>query len=297
MTADAVTAAPRLYRLGDILEAFDSFADRLERARNAGYPMGPVTGFELIDRELCGHLQPGLHILKGNTGAGKSAFALQVAAECQYPALFVSCEMSALELLRRHTARVNEVSLSRFKDPSHANPLSADEMKRLARAAAEQAPALLIVDATQAWAHPDYIAEQAELLREDREGEGVLIVIDSLHSWARGIEGREEYARLELAIDTLQRVANRVAAPVLAVSEQTKEGNRQGATSGALASAGHRVIGYGAETVIGLYAEDEEVDAYGERIVTLKLDKNRNGAAGRSVKLKFHGGYMRFREA
>lgn len=290
------TAAPRLYRLGDLLNAFDSFADKLERARQSGRPLGPVTGIEAIDRELCGYLQQGLHILKGNTGAGKSAFAWQVAAHCSYPALYVSCEMSAIEILRRHIASATNTNLSRLKDAGHANPLDAGTMKALARQAIAQAPSLLLVDATQAWADPAYIAEQAELLQADCEAEGVLVVIDSLHSWARGIQG-EEYARLELAIDALLHVAARVAVPVLAIAEQTKEANRQGAAAGALASAGHRAIGYGAESVLSLNAADEMPDAYGERPVTLKLDKNRNGAAGQEVKLKFHGGYMRFTEA
>lgn len=291
------TLAPKLYRLADLLEPFDSFADRLDQARATGLPMGPTTGIELLDRELCGCLQPGLHVLKGDTGAGKSAFAQQLAASCQSPALYVSCEMSALELLRRHTARVTETYLSRFKDPKHNKPLPAAQAKELVRRAIADAPGLVLIDATRAFAPPDYLRDQAELLKQDYEAEHTLIVIDSLHSWARGIQG-EEYARLELAIDSLQSLAAALSCPILCIAEQTKEANK-GSNPGALASAGHRAIGYGAESVLSLNLKDPKAkpDALGEKAVTLVLNKNRNGAAGTPIELKFHGGFMRFTEA
>lgn len=299
MTQDArtETGAPRLYRLRDLLDALSEHAARLEHARATGQPMGPVTGIEQLDRQLCGCLQPGLHVLKGNTGAGKTAFALQVAANCQCPALYVSCEMSALELLRRHIARVTQTHLARMKDPgydSDITPLTAEDIMHLAARAVDAAPQLVIVDSTRrrAFAPPDYLIEQARLLRQDFEAEHVLIVIDSLHSWARGIEG-EEYARLEAAIDELEGVAADLDCPILCIAEQTKKAN-EAPESGALASAGHRAIGYGSESVITLNASDEGPNGLGETSVRLKLDKNRNGARCKAIHLKFHGSFQRF---
>ena len=69
-------------------------------------------------------------------------------------------------------------------------------------------------------------------------------------------------------------------------------------TSGGLsAGAGTRKIEYGAETVIDLSAEkDVQPDAAGEIPVVLTLAKNRNGAPGRKLYLRFHGPLQRFRE-
>ena len=291
-TATPAIHASRLYRLSDLLDAFNQAAQRLEHARNTQIPPGPVTGLDSLDRELCGYLHPGLHVLTGNTGAGKSAFAWWIAARCGTPALYVSCELSALELLRRHIAATTQTYLSRLKNWNHSNPLSAAEMSELARRAIAQTPSLVLVDATQAWAPPEYLEEQVHLLRQDYEADGVLLVVDSLHSWARAIEG-DEYGRLELAIDRLQDVAAATGAAVLLISEQTKQANRQ-AESTAMNGAGHRVIGYGAESVWTLTAEESAAD---EIPVTLRLVKNRHGRPGASVRLKFQAGFMRFEEA
>lgn len=290
-SVNTAVEAPRLCRLSDLLDAFDLAAQRLENARNAGLPPGPVTGLQSLDRELCGYLHPGLHVLTGNTGAGKSAFAWWIAARCGTPALYVSCELSPLELLRRHIAATTQTYLSRLKTWNHNNPLSAADMSRLARQAVAQTPWLVLVDATQAWAPPEYLEEQVHLLRQDCEADGVLLVVDSLHSWARAIEG-DEYSRLELAVDRLQDVAASTGAAVLLISEQTKQANRQ-AESTAMNGAGHRVIGYGAESVWTLTADESTSD---EIPVTLRLVKNRHGRPGATVKLRFQAGFMRFDE-
>ena len=301
------TLAPRAYRLADLLNDFDTFADRIERARATGEPMGPTTGIKKLDRQLCGYMAPGLHILKGDTGAGKTAFALQLAASCQCPALYVSCEMSAQELLRRHTARVTQTHLGRFKDTDPYNPdacegqeelppLPAAEAKALARKAVAAAPSLVLIDSTLAFTPPDYLQEEAEALRRDLKAQDVLLVIDSLHSWARGIEG-EEYGRLEMAINSLQSLAHTLKAPILCISERTKEANK-GSETGALDGAGHRAIGYGAESVISLTKDKAaKPDGFGWKPITLVLDKNRNGPANYRIDLKFHGGFQAFKEA
>src|SRR5918997_1542382 len=106
---------PRLLRLGDLLSDLAADASAAHDAYTSGTPRGPVTGLRTLDRELGGALAAGTHVLHPEPGAGKTALALQVAATCGFPALFVSCEMSALELLRRHTARVTSTYLGRLK--------------------------------------------------------------------------------------------------------------------------------------------------------------------------------------
>jgi replicative DNA helicase len=63
------------------------------------------------------------------------------------------------------------------------------------------------------------------------------------------------------------------------------------------AGAGTRKLEYGASTVIDLTRDEEaREDAAGEVPVTLRLAKNRNGAAGKAIPVKFHGARQRFRE-
>lgn len=291
----------RSYRPDMLIKSFDTFSERIESARLTGAKIGPVTGFSQVDNELCGAFYPGLHVVTGNTGAGKTAFCLQIACQCGCPALYVTCEMSPIELLRRIAARVTDTPLHKFKNPACC--ISAAEMKQRARIAVESAPELVIADSTLAFWDRRSLLEQASMMRDISESEHLLIVIDSLHSWASWLN-IEEYDRLNLALKSLRELASELECPVLYIAEQSKTANRansKGQDLGSSAPAGFRGIEYGAETVIGLRAEVDELgrpisDAYGCTPVTLTFHKNRNGAAGKPISLSFDGALQRFEE-
>src|SRR4051812_38605036 len=143
-TADA----PRLARLGDLLGELEADALAAQEAARTGRARGPITGVPTLDRELGGYLAPGIHVIHGNVGAGKTALGLQIAATCGCPALFVSMEMARLELLRRVIARTTETYLGKLKDQTFTPAALMDK----ARAAAAAAPALVLADATLAYA-------------------------------------------------------------------------------------------------------------------------------------------------
>ncbi|HLZ73338.1 MAG TPA: DnaB-like helicase C-terminal domain-containing protein [Dehalococcoidia bacterium] len=283
------TNAPHLARLGDLLSEWEADALAAHQARVTQTPRGAVTGLPALDRELGGALSSGLHILHAGPGAGKTALALQAAASCGCPALYVSAEMARLELFRRHTARVTETYLGRLRS---GELLPADSLALACRAAAA-APQLAIADATTAPAAPAWIRAAAEVTRGDSPY--LLLVIDSLHSWADAIaEGAPEYEALNVALSALRGLAQTLSCAVLAIAER----NRASMTSGGLsAGAGSRKLEYGGETVLGLSREkDTPPDAAGEVEVTLTIEKNRNGSPGRKLPLRFHGALQRFRE-
>jgi replicative DNA helicase len=281
--------APRLYALASILGKVEADARAAHEARVSGTARGSITGLSKVDLELNGAFPEGVTVLLGNTGAGKTAFALQAAASNPYPALFVSCEMAPEELLRRHAARVCRQYLNRFK----SGEMAPESVLAHMRQAIEAAPLLSIVDATRAFASPRFLRDAAEIARGDARH--LLIVIDSLHSWARGLAEGSEYDVLGEALTELRILSRTTQSAVLIVSEQ----NRASAGKGGVNSgAGHRQIEYGAEVVIDLQrAENAQADGAGEVDVSLKLAKNRHGAAGKSIALKFNGALQSFREA
>lgn len=281
---------PRLFQLADILGKVESDARAAHEARMTGQPRGSITGLKKVDFELNGAFPEGATVLLGNTGTGKTAFALQAAASNPYPSLFVSCEMAPEELLRRHAARVCSQYLNRFK----SGELTPESVVAHVRQAIEAAPLLCIVDATRAFASPKYLCDCAQIARG--EARHLLIVIDSLHSWSRGLmNGVSEYDVLGQALAELRTLSRVTQSALLIVSEQ----NRAGAGKDSVNSgAGHRQIEYGAEAMISLVREEKaQADGAGEVDVTLKLVKNRNGAAGKAVPLKFNGALQSFREA
>ena len=294
----SIDTQPRALRLGDLLDEWDIFARRAYDARQGRRPLGVSTGLKMVDEEMGGVFQPGLHSLQGGTGAGKTAFALQTAASCGFPALYVTCEMSPIELLRRITARVTGTFLGRLK----SGELAPEQSMKLVSRAIESCPDLVILDATRSYVptfapaiEPDEpnIFHFAGLIRGDSEH--ILVVIDSIHSWVDAAPSMlTEYERLNAGLAALRGLAANLNCPVLCIAERNRAGMQSG---GVNAGAGSRKIEYGAESVIELNRDaDAAPDSNGEVDVSLRFSKNRNGSAGRSVELRFNGALQRYRE-
>lgn len=282
-TSDQAPLLPLSAVLGDLRAQ----ADAAYSARSSGQPRGPVSGFHSLDLELGGAFEPGLHIVHGNAGAGKTAFALQVACCCGFPAMFVSCEMSPTELLRRMTARVTSTLLGRLR----SGEFSGEKVENLARQAVEASPRLALLDATRHPAPLQHLVDCAQVVQG--ESQQLLLIVDSLHSWAQGLNsGLTEYESLNAGLSDLSSLARKVNSPLLIVSERNRDSMKSG---GINAGAGTRRIEYGAETVIDLDRGDATPDASGEVPVTLTLGKNRHGSAGKKVSLFFDGPFQRFR--
>jgi replicative DNA helicase len=286
-----VNDTPTLARLGDLLGDWQADAEAAYDARQSGTARGPVTGLAEVDMVLGGCLAPGVTVLSGNTGVGKTALGLQMATDCGAACLYVTAEMRPLELLRRVTARVTSTYLGRLKSGEFTPAASL----ALARQAVEYAPWLSIADATQAPALPGWIRESAEIARQGRAY--LLVIIDSAHSWIEGFaEGASEYDALNLGLAELRKLAAGLDCSVLAIAEQNRASMRAGKAGDVNAMAGSRKFEYGAEAVLDLHRKQgAQEDAAGEVEVTATLAKNRNGAAGRPVHLLFNGTLQRFR--
>ena len=282
-------AAPQLLRLGDLLSAWQSEAEALHEAKTTGAQLGPITGFAKLDRELGYCLAPGLHVVHGQPGVGKSAFVLQLASGCGCPALFVTCEMSPLELFRRIAARVTQTFLGRFK----TGELTPEASLAMARRAAAAVPELAIADGTQAFASPEWLRAAARAVRGSRQH--LLIVVDSVHSWTEGVAlDVPEYERLNSGLATLRKLSHELGCAIVGVAER----NRANMSTGGLsAGAGTRKLEYGAETVLDLaQAADVVPNSAGEVEVSVIIAKNRHGAPGRKIHLKFRGALQQFSE-
>lgn len=279
----------RLVRFDSLVDEVVAQAEEAHLARSSGQPGSPVTGFKKLDERIGGGLPPrGTVVVLGNTGSGKTAFALQVAAQCAFPALYVSTEMAPTELFRRQMARLSGQFLGRLK----SGELAPSEVRSIAQKTATQLSHLCFVDATCGPASLSFLADCAQIARGDEPK--LLVVVDSLHTWVRGLAtGVAEYDALNAGLSGLQGLSHRLGAPVMIICEQSRSAMDSG---GVNSGAGTRFIEYGAELVLDLQAA-KEADALGDVPVTIRLAKNRHGAAGASLKLLFNGALQRFKEA
>ena len=284
------SAGAKLHSLADLIPALEADADRRNIARKEGRLLGPVTGLKSLDRMLGGYMAPGVHVLHGDPGAGKTALALQIAASCGFPALYVSAEMPMIELARRITARSTETFLGRFK----SGEMSASQASDLAKRAFSQCPGLYLFDATAGPAPVDLIEKNAGLVMKNAESDQMLIVVDSAHSWASGFKAdASEYEILSLALAELRALASRLKCPVITIAERNRASRKQ---AGMDAAAGTRSFEYGAETVISLeFKEDESASSPDEKRINAVIQKNRHDACG-FTKLAFYGALQRYRE-
>jgi len=283
------------YALGALVGLLTDDAERRRAALLAGRQTGPITNLPKLDKLLGGRLETGLHVCHGSPGVGKSALALGIAAECGVPALFVSAELGAIEVLRRLIARTTGKYLGRLK----SGELTADAVRELAQKTAMQLPLLSIMDATTGSAPTEHMAQVLASMQEapgaeEAKGDGALIVVDSAHTWAARVwPDQEEYVRLGLALDELELLAKTLDIPVLLIAERNRASMKGGGQS---ASAGSRRFEYAGESVIELDSIEKELeDGEGWRTVKLTVSKNRHGSCG-DMLLKWHGAMQKHTE-
>lgn len=291
---------PPVILLQDLVAEFVADTEAARKALETGRPRGPVTGLKKVDDILGTYLAPGLHVLQGAPGCGKTAFALQTATDCLCPCLYVTAEMPTLELFRRLIARHTRTFLGRLK----TGELGGREAQRLALETIEAAPYLALMDATRAHADVDTICKAAEALRESMQSEQILVIIDSLTVWARsaanGFEALSlsEYDIINQGVVGCTNIAAYLKAPVIALSHRNRQGNRS--EGGLHAAKGSGSIEYEAESVLDLEPSDKREgaapDLNGDVRVKLTAYKNRHGIPNIPVYLKFNGRLQSFGE-
>jgi replicative DNA helicase len=288
---------PPLIHLSDLVTEFVSDTNAAAAAKESGRPRGIITGLSKLDDFFGGYLAPGIHVVQAAPGAGKTAFSLQMASDCAYSALFVSAEMGLLELFRRLIARQTKTFLGRLK----SGEINGNQAAALAVQTAQSLEHLKIMDATKQYASPTHIIEKAQIFCDAMQSDHILIIIDSLHVWARAakqaepdLDQADEYALINRAISSVNRIAAELKCPVVTIAHRNREGNK--GSGGLHAAKGSGSIEYEAESVLDLNKESESENASSEIEIRAKLQKNRNGVAGASVKLAFNGALQSFRE-
>lgn len=268
---------------------------RAERERTGRSVCGIPTGFPRLDDALNG-FQPGLHLLAGAPGMGKTSLSLQWALDaCRQPdasAVYVSFENSLPNLLQKALAARMKTS------PQHLDRGLADLVALQAAASAlrPQLARLALLEGTPALGVGTI--RQAVLEARRRHGGRVLVVLDYLQTAARG-RGQELRLAVGDLLLELRGLANSLEVPVLALASQNRAAGQYGNGGGSAALDSLKESGdaeYSCDTALFLKPAEKRQAASGCKALDLVISKNRNGPSGLSVPLVFRPDHGIFRE-
>jgi len=253
----------------------EDYAERVE-ARISGVPRGAVTGLKRLDAILGGCLMPGLHFVTGKAGTGKSAFLLQAALNCGVPVVYVTCELSAYEMLNRLMCVTSGVTMNEIKQGA----VSLSDVSALVESLMLKTSHMNFMDGSGQYLDHQRILDACETARTDHPSKRMLLIIDSFHAWSAMSTGNQtEYMNLRDHVTYARQLSSRLKSPVVLASEQNRM-SKDG--SGGQAAAKGYGVEYSAETLINL----ELSAATSERKVAMNVyvEKNRHGASVPYVK-------------
>lgn len=273
--------------------------DRIDARMRGEQLTGSVdTGFTDLDRLTGGLHNSELAILAARPSMGKTAFAMNiaeaVAIEQNTPVLFISLEMSGVELIERMLCSVSKVNGHRLRNGS----LSNDDRKRLVEKAGDMSQAPFYVDDSPSRTVSEIAAAARRIKR--RRGTLGLIVIDYLQL----IEPdnprdprQEQVARIARRLKGLSR---EMEVPVLCLAQlnrQAEDGKDHRPRLSHLRESG--AIEQDADIVMFVHREEyylrgeekEEVAGQAQIII----EKQRNGPTG-DVELVWRKEFTRFED-
>lgn len=269
----------------------DDFDEELDRV--TAYA-GRATGFDNLDEEQI--FLPGVYILGGSPGAGKTTFAWQLLSqlvegdECKGRAaehcVYCSYEMSRLELAsksiaremrRRQLANKGEGLCLSSADIRRGNGRNTQEFKEARSKFRATAKNLRVAELSNTT-----LSELLVILKGEAEALGdksLTVVIDYLQLIPvenAKATAKERVDEVMLALKTFQRETN---ATLIVISAMNREGNR-GVSNTLFSFKESGAIEYSADVTwhLGFPVESEEERKIMPRRVELKCMKNRNGA-------------------
>lgn len=285
--------------LSSVDEVLEQAMDRLDARVRGEAQTGTVeTGFTDLDKMTGGLHASELVILAARPSMGKTAFAMNITEnivlQSRKPALFISLEMAAIELIERMLCSCSRVNGHRLRNGT----LSAEDRKRLVKTAGELSTVPLFIDDSPTRNVSEIAGAARRIIR--REGELGLIVIDYLQLIQPDSSNDPRQEQVAKMARRLKGLARELKTPILCLSQL----NRQTETG----RDGHRpklshlresgAIEQDADVVMFVHREayykkgtPEEKEI--EREAVIIIEKQRNGPTG-DVELNWERDFTRF---
>ena len=283
-------------RINEIMQDAMSRIDA--RMKDPHAMSGIETGFPPFDQLTGGLHNSELAVLAARPSVGKTALALNiaehVAMQLGITTLFVSLEMSSVELADRMVCTLAEVNGQRLRN----NDLSKDERSKLVAKMAELSRAPLFVDDTPSRKVTEIAAAARRLKRKHQLG---LVVVDYLQliDPENSREPRQE--QVARIARRLKGMARELDVPVLCLAQLNRQAEDTEPRLGHLRESG--AIEQDADVVMFIHrdgASADEPEAYDKpddaHVAKLIVAKQRNGPTG-MVRLFWFEHITRFRAA
>lgn len=208
--------------LSDIREILHEAMDRIDARMKGEHLLGGVeTGLTELD-----HLTGGLHnseltILAARPSMGKTALAMNIAEhvvlKLKSPCLFVSLEMSSIELADRMLCSVAEVNSARLRNGT----ISKEDRKRLVETATELSDAPLYVDDSPSRTVSEIAAAARRIKR--RQNGLALIVIDYLQLIEPDNPADPRQEQVAKMARRLKGMAREIGVPVMCLAQLNRQ--------------------------------------------------------------------------
>jgi replicative DNA helicase len=272
----------------------------IERHKNQGKLLGISFGprsFPKVD-DICQGLRPkAFFVLAASQGSGKSALGLEWAMNMSYgeqiPVLWISLEMSELDISSRILSKLTRVSTKRIMN---GNMESGDLAKIGVAHLMHKGPLYMVSSSGMT------VAQIVALTRKMREIKGIQAVFIDYIQLIRGTTalGANSYERMGAVSGELKNsiaMSSKIGIPVVAIAQL----NRQ-AASARVSISEHIAESYrvaqDADAVITLkkrtadqkLADKKSGEDNGD--ITLNVDKNRSGEDRKLIPLRFYRNHM-----
>lgn len=271
----------------------DAISSIMERREQGGKQVGLPTGFADLDRILRGLKPANIYTLAARPGMGKSALAIQIAANLtlkyQKRILLFTPEMTEQQVVFRILATQTGVPLTRIAEGN----LTDQEMTAVLEAGGRLSETHLHIDATPGL-RPAQVRSRA--MRMYAEHGLDLVIVDHLHEMEADTSKAARHLELGDMVRSLKATGKTVNCPVLVLAQLSRSlenrADKRPQLSDLRESGAIEEVSY---AVLFLYRDEYYNEATTERpgICEIDVAKHRDGATG-TVDLRWHGQLTRF---
>lgn len=283
------------------LESFNRIIDLLQAAHEGTGVIGLPTGYEDLDKILCGLRSGALYTLAARPGMGKSTMAMNIAESLavgsKVPVIFFSLEMSMDELNQRMLGSYSSINLQRFINHDY----DSEERMRLLKVMATKIPPLNAAP-VHICPRTDITISQlrAEARRYVKNHGAKLVIVDYLQLVAgskgsRGNRGNRVQEVGEISRG-LKKMALELDVPVIALAQLNRsiehDGNRVPRLSDLRESGS---IEADSDAVLFIHCSNSSVYIDGRLLCQIVVSKNRSGRQGK-FDIAFNRDFSRFED-